>query len=264
METEVVEMASPFRSSRDHLGKHGIESGSIYKSTTSHPMDCATFHGHPMGDSRVIKLRRQQVPRICAVFRVGAIPSLLFFPGHLPPTNHRLDNLQNFPKFTRTARARLEAKFGTFPPFHLLLPHPFTLSSSTRSPPPHSPRRIPETVNLSAAVSRVLPQVPPQAPPPILIKRVIPSHLPHPLSAPPPSPAKRSHHHLEPVLRKGKPYLQWHLDTETLSGSRDMAHPSSCCSLSRGSRSLRLSVSTPSLSRMPQQREHRRERKRHH
>lgn len=165
METEVVEMASPFRSSRDHLGKHGIESGSIYKSTTSHPMDCATFHGHPMGDSRVIKLRRQQVPRICAVFRVGAIPSSLFFPGHLPPTNHRLDNLQTFPKFTRTARARLEAKFGTFPPFHLLLPHPFTLSSSTRSPPPHSPRRIPETVNLSAAVSRVLPQVPPQAPP---------------------------------------------------------------------------------------------------
>lgn len=226
-------------------------------------MDCATFHGHPMGDSRVIKLRRQQVPRICAVFRVGAIPSSLFFPGHLPPTNHRLDNLQTFPKFTRTARARLEAKFGTFPPFHLLLPHPFTLSSSTRSPPPHSPRRIPETVNLSAAVSRVLPQVPPQAPP-----HPHQTGYPKPPSSssvcPSPLPGQTKPSSLEPVLRKGKPYLQCHLDTETLSGSRDMTHPSSCCSLSRGSRSLRLRVSTPSLSRMPQQREHRRERKRHH
>ena len=153
-----------------------------------------------MGDSRVIKLRRHVPPNLCCYEGRGY--SFLSQPGHLPPTTTAaLKICKVFPNplagllITSSKRQEPDCEPDS-EPFHLLLPQPFTLSSSTRSPTPHNPGPIPETVNLSAAVSRVPPQSSSNG--------ISQSHLP-PLPAPPPPPGKRSHHH-PPVLKRGLPY----------------------------------------------------------
>lgn len=186
-------------------------------------------------------------------------------PEHLPPTNQRRENLQTFPKFTRTARPKLEARLGIIPPapptpFHSLSPRQ---DHHSTQPTPHSGICQSFSSSESSSSPRSS-QAPAQAPPQSSSNGIFQATF-LPLCVPlPPPPVKRSHHHSGPVLKKGKPYLQCHLNTEALSGIRDMAQPSGCRSLSHGSRSLWLRVSTPSLSRMPKQREDRRERKRQH
>lgn len=222
METEAVGRASPLCSSRDHLGKHGIESGSIHNGTTSHPVDCATCHGH---DGR---FESDQVATTTSPTEsVPLSGSGLFLPhsylGTFLPQTTAVKICKLFPNSLE--RQDLNWKPDS-EPFHLLLPHPSLSLSSTRSPTPHSPRRIPETVNLSAAVSRVPPQAPPQTPPQSSSNGTSQAtFLPLCLRLPSPPPGKRSHHRL-PVLERGMPCLQCH-------GCRDMAQPSGCCSLSR-------------------------------
>lgn len=185
-------MASPLLISRDQLGKHGIESGSIYNSTTSHPMDCATCHGHPMGDSRVIKLRRQQVPPIlCRCQGRGySFLTLPYLSTFLPQTT-AVKICKLFPHSLERQDLNWKLpRLGTFPPapptpFHSLSPRQ---DHHSTQPTPHSGTCQSFNSSESSSSPRSSPSSCPSSSP-ILIKRDIPSHLPPPLPAlPPPRP----------------------------------------------------------------------------